>query len=307
MRFLWPCAPCGCWLPGRSPPPESSSTRVGSLSSSPWPSAGTSWKIVTQPFFSNEAHISFTFTDTQIIFWFIDSPIPATNCSVVKLISFLNAWCLRPLSLMLILFLSSSVGGLILDKTVTNPNFVGMAVFTPVINGKETSRRSCSNTASCGHCSAASQSGTEWLRSDDVLCLSGVGGNLVAVQASRISTYLHINGVPMGDPNPTSRKCPTPCTSFFSSCKLMDRDAVWVLRGCSTASPDSPVSFLLQLWTHVRPVCSFCWLHQDTSSSSTPSAPWGGATPPWHPSSLASTWLLLYCRYLRRELEFWKM
>uniref|UniRef100_A0A674NH83 Solute carrier family 41 member n=1 Tax=Takifugu rubripes TaxID=31033 RepID=A0A674NH83_TAKRU len=73
----------------------------------------------------------------------------------------------------------SSVGGLILDKTVTNPNFVGMAVFTPVING--------------------------------------VGGNLVAVQASRISTYLHINGVPMGDPNPTSRKCPTPCTSFFVS------------------------------------------------------------------------------------------
>ncbi|XP_031731786.1 solute carrier family 41 member 1 [Anarrhichthys ocellatus] len=73
----------------------------------------------------------------------------------------------------------SSVGGLILDKTVTNPNFAGMAVFTPVING--------------------------------------VGGNLVAVQASRISTYLHMNGLPMGDPNPTPRKCPTPCTSFFGS------------------------------------------------------------------------------------------
>ncbi|XP_037107330.1 solute carrier family 41 member 1 [Syngnathus acus] len=75
----------------------------------------------------------------------------------------------------------SSVGGLILDKTVTNPNFAGMAVFTPVING--------------------------------------VGGNLVAVQASRISTYLHMNGIPMGDPNPTprNRKCPTPCTAFFTS------------------------------------------------------------------------------------------
>ncbi|CAI5689030.1 unnamed protein product [Oreochromis niloticus] len=73
----------------------------------------------------------------------------------------------------------SSVGGLILDKTVTNPNFAGMAVFTPVING--------------------------------------VGGNLVAVQASRISTYLHMNGIPMGDPNPAPRKCPTPCTSFFGS------------------------------------------------------------------------------------------
>lgn len=33
--------------------------------------------------------------------------------------------------------LSFSVGGLILDKTVTNPNFAGMAVFTPVINGEE--------------------------------------------------------------------------------------------------------------------------------------------------------------------------
>ncbi|KAM8916774.1 solute carrier family 41 member 1 isoform 2-T5 [Spinachia spinachia] len=73
----------------------------------------------------------------------------------------------------------SSVGGLILDKTVTNPNFAGMAVFTPVING--------------------------------------VGGNLVAVQASRISTYLHMNGLPMGDPNLIPRKCPTPCASFFGS------------------------------------------------------------------------------------------
>uniref|UniRef100_A0A8C6LY11 Solute carrier family 41 member n=1 Tax=Nothobranchius furzeri TaxID=105023 RepID=A0A8C6LY11_NOTFU len=73
----------------------------------------------------------------------------------------------------------SSVGGLILDKTVTNPNFAGMAVFTPVING--------------------------------------VGGNLVAVQASRISTYLHMNGLPMGDPDPTPRKCPTPCSSFLGS------------------------------------------------------------------------------------------
>nr|XP_046168954.1 solute carrier family 41 member 1-like [Oncorhynchus gorbuscha] len=73
----------------------------------------------------------------------------------------------------------SSVGGLILDKTVSNPNFAGMAVFTPVING--------------------------------------VGGNLVAVQASRISTYLHMNGIPMGEPDPNPRKCPTPCTSFFGS------------------------------------------------------------------------------------------
>lgn len=33
-------------------------------------------------------------------------------------------------------FVVSSFGGLILDKTVSDPNFEGMAVFTPVINGK---------------------------------------------------------------------------------------------------------------------------------------------------------------------------
>ncbi|XP_072504134.1 solute carrier family 41 member 1 isoform X2 [Notamacropus eugenii] len=72
----------------------------------------------------------------------------------------------------------SSVGGLILDKTVSDPNFAGMAVFTPVING--------------------------------------VGGNLVAVQASRISTYLHMNGMPGEGSEPVPRRCPSPCTTFFS-------------------------------------------------------------------------------------------
>lgn len=46
----------------------------------------------------------------------------------------------------------------------------------------------------------------------------GVGGNLVAVQASRISTYLHMN-----DANLTPRRCPTPCIAFFGSCKSMAR------------------------------------------------------------------------------------
>ncbi|NWZ72535.1 S41A1 protein, partial [Acrocephalus arundinaceus] len=73
----------------------------------------------------------------------------------------------------------SSVGGLILDRTVSDPNFAGMAVFTPVING--------------------------------------VGGNLVAVQASRISTYLHMSGVPGDSPGTAPRKCPSPCSTFFSS------------------------------------------------------------------------------------------
>ncbi|XP_014854545.1 PREDICTED: solute carrier family 41 member 1-like isoform X1 [Poecilia mexicana] len=73
----------------------------------------------------------------------------------------------------------SSIGGLILDKTVSNPSFEGMAVFTPIING--------------------------------------VGGNLVAVQASRMSTYLHHWSVPGALPVKMSADCPGPCTAFCSS------------------------------------------------------------------------------------------
>lgn len=73
----------------------------------------------------------------------------------------------------------SSIGGLILDKTVSNPNFEGMAVFTPVING--------------------------------------VGGNLVAIQASRMSTYLHYWSVPGALPLKMGVNCPGPCDNFCSS------------------------------------------------------------------------------------------
>lgn len=73
----------------------------------------------------------------------------------------------------------SSIGGLILDKTVSNPNFEGMAVFTPVING--------------------------------------VGGNLVAIQASRMSTYLHSWSVPGALPFLMSVNCPGPCATLCSS------------------------------------------------------------------------------------------
>ncbi|XP_024148557.1 solute carrier family 41 member 1 isoform X1 [Oryzias melastigma] len=73
----------------------------------------------------------------------------------------------------------SSFGGLILDKTVSDPNFKGMAVFTPVING--------------------------------------VGGNLVAIQASRISTYLHFWSIPGVLPYKMRQNWPNPCTTFFSS------------------------------------------------------------------------------------------
>uniref|UniRef100_A0A3Q3NFW4 Solute carrier family 41 member n=1 Tax=Mastacembelus armatus TaxID=205130 RepID=A0A3Q3NFW4_9TELE len=73
----------------------------------------------------------------------------------------------------------SSVGGLILDKTVSNPNFEGMAVFTPLING--------------------------------------VGGNLVAIQASRMSTYLHCWSVPGARPFKMSLTCPGPYVNSKSA------------------------------------------------------------------------------------------
>ncbi|TMS16813.1 Solute carrier family 41 member 1 [Larimichthys crocea] len=73
----------------------------------------------------------------------------------------------------------SSFGGLILDKTVSDPNFEGMAVFTPVING--------------------------------------VGGNLVAIQASRISTYLHFWTIPGVLPYKMRQHWPNPCITFFTS------------------------------------------------------------------------------------------
>uniref|UniRef100_A0A671UE47 Solute carrier family 41 member n=1 Tax=Sparus aurata TaxID=8175 RepID=A0A671UE47_SPAAU len=73
----------------------------------------------------------------------------------------------------------SSIGGLVLDKTVSNPSYEGMAVFTPVING--------------------------------------VGGNLVAIQASRMSTYLHYWSVPGALPSKMNGNCPGPCATFCSS------------------------------------------------------------------------------------------
>ncbi|XP_061474393.1 solute carrier family 41 member 3 isoform X4 [Rhineura floridana] len=73
----------------------------------------------------------------------------------------------------------SSIGGLILNKALTNPNFEGMAVFTPVING--------------------------------------VGGNLVAIQASRISTFLHFWSMPGVLPHKMRQHWPNPCTTFLSS------------------------------------------------------------------------------------------
>ncbi|XP_075997059.1 solute carrier family 41 member 3-like [Genypterus blacodes] len=73
----------------------------------------------------------------------------------------------------------SSTGGLILDKALSNEIFKGMALLTPIING--------------------------------------VGGNLVAIQASRMATYLHHLSGPGVLPPTLSVNCPGPCATFCSS------------------------------------------------------------------------------------------
>ncbi|XP_023241904.1 solute carrier family 41 member 1-like [Centruroides sculpturatus] len=69
----------------------------------------------------------------------------------------------------------TSAGGYILEIAVKN--YEGMAVFQPVING--------------------------------------VGGNLVAVQASRIATYFHQRSKLGTMPSSSSKLCISPCTAFF--------------------------------------------------------------------------------------------
>uniref|UniRef100_A0A8C2WQC5 Solute carrier family 41 member n=1 Tax=Cyclopterus lumpus TaxID=8103 RepID=A0A8C2WQC5_CYCLU len=72
----------------------------------------------------------------------------------------------------------SSIGGLILDKTVSNPNLAGIIVYAPVING--------------------------------------IGGNLVSIQSSRISTHLHLNYSP-GEVPEDRKGCYSPGHTFFGS------------------------------------------------------------------------------------------
>uniref|UniRef100_A0A3B3R5F5 Solute carrier family 41 member n=1 Tax=Paramormyrops kingsleyae TaxID=1676925 RepID=A0A3B3R5F5_9TELE len=72
----------------------------------------------------------------------------------------------------------SSIGGLILDKTVSDPNLAGIVVYTPVING--------------------------------------IGGNLVAIQSSRISTHLHFHCAP-GEVPEEAQGCYYPCRTFYGS------------------------------------------------------------------------------------------
>ncbi|XP_061826057.1 solute carrier family 41 member 2 [Nerophis lumbriciformis] len=72
----------------------------------------------------------------------------------------------------------SSIGGLILDKTMSDPNMAGIILYAPVING--------------------------------------IGGNLVSIQSSRISTNLHLNFSPREVPE-DRRGCYNLCSTFFGS------------------------------------------------------------------------------------------
>ncbi|XP_028264555.1 solute carrier family 41 member 2 [Parambassis ranga] len=72
----------------------------------------------------------------------------------------------------------SSIGGLILDMTVLDPNLAGIIIYAPVING--------------------------------------VGGNLVSIQSSRISTNLHMYYSPGNLPEGHNGCC-NPFRSFFGS------------------------------------------------------------------------------------------
>ncbi|XP_036726480.1 solute carrier family 41 member 3 isoform X5 [Balaenoptera musculus] len=75
--------------------------------------------------------------------------------------------------------LVSSFGGLILNKTISKQQFRGMAIFAPII--------------------------------------CGVGGNLVAIQTSRISTYLHLWSTPGVLPLWMKKCWPNPRSTFCSS------------------------------------------------------------------------------------------
>lgn len=56
------------------------------------------------------------------------------------------------------------------------------------------------------------------------LCISGIGGNLVAIQASRISTYLHLHSIPGELPEEAKGfyyPCRTYCGTGASELKIL--------------------------------------------------------------------------------------
>lgn len=73
---------------------------------------------------------------------------------------------------------------------------------------------------------------------------AGVGGNLVAIQASRMSTYLHYWSVPGALPFKMSGSCPGPCATFCSSGQMLH---IYITRSAMPA---------IEMWTWQN---SFCY------------------------------------------------
>lgn len=48
------------------------------------------------------------------------------------------------------------------------------------------------------------------------LFCTGIGGNLVAIQASRISTYLHLHSIP-GELPEEAKGCCYPCRTYYGT------------------------------------------------------------------------------------------
>ena len=96
----------------------------------------------------------------------------------------------------------SSFGGCILDFAVSR--FRGIAVFQPVINGKAFLLKRANQ-----------------LSNRELYPRSGVGGNLIAVQASRLSTYLH-QRYRLGDLDKKEREFSwSPMKTFFANSKCI--------------------------------------------------------------------------------------
>ncbi|PKU40716.1 solute carrier family 41 member 2 [Limosa lapponica baueri] len=112
----------------------------------------------------------------------------------------------------------SSIGGLILDTTVSDPNLVGIVVYTPVINGLLRTK----DTSLMGMCLSQGL----MLLPDVAMMMvfypvavmdcSCIGGNLVAIQASRISTYLHLHSIP-GELPEEAKGCYYPCRTYYGT------------------------------------------------------------------------------------------
>ncbi|KAF3859614.1 hypothetical protein F7725_022013 [Dissostichus mawsoni] len=96
----------------------------------------------------------------------------------------------------------SSIGGLILDKTVSDPNLAGIVVYTP------------SHIGSVAYSDSEGRSVKQADRRGAVSVNLMNRGNLVAIQASRFSTHLHFHCAP-GEVPEEAKGCYYPCRTFW--------------------------------------------------------------------------------------------